>query len=95
MTKRTRDNEQLPPLHTADLHLVPHIVGVSHMASVRKTAGASSTPSASTIMIVGASSTPSASTITGVGASDTASADGSLLQLPSMAQAHWSRAPAS
>jgi hypothetical protein len=47
MRKRGRDDEQLPPLHPLDLHVVPHMPGMNNMAGASNTAGASNIASAS------------------------------------------------
>ena len=65
MRKRACDDEQLPPLHPTNLHMVPHILGMKNMAGVGNIIGASN--------IAGASNT--------MGRSDNASIGGMLLAL--------------
>ena len=40
MRKKKRNNEQLPPFHTAKVHLGPHTSGTSHTAGASNIAGA-------------------------------------------------------
>jgi hypothetical protein len=83
MRKRACDDEQLPPLHPLDLHVVPHIPGASNTAGTSSTAGASNMAGASgtpgTSIIVGASNIAGASDTTG--ANDNAGIGGMLLAL--------------
>jgi hypothetical protein len=77
MRKRGRDDEQLPPLHPPDLHMVPHMPGASNTTGTSNTAGMSNTLGAS--IIAGAGNI--AGTNDTAGASDNVGVGGMLLSL--------------